>query len=74
MIINRFGDFAVYMAILLIFFTFKTFSFYAVFPLCYKFSDYTFSFLGFNLNMLTVIGSFLFLGAVGKSAQVGLHV
>lgn len=74
LIINRFGDFGVYMAILLTFFTFKSFSFYSVFPLCYKFSDYSFYFLGIEFNMLTLIGSFLFLGAVGKSAQVGLHV
>lgn len=29
--------------------------------------------LGFDLHTLTTISIFLFLGAVGKSAQLGLH-
>jgi NADH-quinone oxidoreductase subunit L len=27
----------------------------------------------FQFDMLTIIGFFLFIGAVGKSAQIGLH-
>jgi NADH-quinone oxidoreductase subunit L len=32
-----------------------------------------FAFLGFDLPVLTVICSLLFIGAMGKSAQIGLH-
>lgn len=34
----------------------------------------TFNFLGYNLNALEIIGVLLFIGAMGKSAQLFLHV
>ncbi len=73
-IVNRFGDFAVYIAMLLIFFTFKTLSFYSVFSLSYAFSEETITIFGYKFYLLTLISFFLFMGAVGKSAQVGLHI
>jgi NADH:ubiquinone oxidoreductase subunit 5 (subunit L)/multisubunit Na+/H+ antiporter MnhA subunit len=39
----------------------------------YVTSDVT-SLCGFSINSLTLIGILLFIGAVGKSAQLGLHV
>ena len=33
----------------------------------------TINFLSLKLNLLNTVGLFLFLGAVGKSAQLGLH-
>jgi NADH-quinone oxidoreductase subunit L len=34
----------------------------------------TFSFLCFDLDRLTVLSLLLFWGALGKSAQIGLHI
>ena len=73
-IVNRIGDFAVYIAMLLIFFTFKTLSFYSVFALGYTFSNYNIIILGYEFSIMALICFFLFIGAVGKSAQVGLHI
>jgi NADH:ubiquinone oxidoreductase subunit 5 (subunit L)/multisubunit Na+/H+ antiporter MnhA subunit len=73
MILNRIGDFCLVMGILLIFVHFKAVD-YATLALLSPFlKDQNINFLNINLNLLTSIGIFLFLGAVGKSAQLGLH-
>jgi proton-translocating NADH-quinone oxidoreductase chain L len=74
LIVNRFGDFALYTAILIIFLTFKTLNFYTIFALNDVFTAVTFDIVGFQINIVELICLFLFIGAVGKSAQVGLHV
>lgn len=74
MLINRFGDFALYSGIILVFFLYKTTSFYALFPIVHTGVGLSFTFLGCNVFILDLICLFLFIGAVGKSAQVGLHV
>lgn len=73
-IVNRFGDFGIYFSLLVIFFFFKSFDFGVVFNLV-QFLDTQsrMSFLGFSLNRVDLIVIFLFLGAIGKSAQLGLH-
>lgn len=80
-IMNRVGDFGLTFAILLIFFYFKSVDFGVVFLLAPILSDFFFT-INFNLFFLTLncnihvmsfICFFLFVGAVGKSAQVGLH-
>jgi NADH-ubiquinone oxidoreductase chain 5 len=56
------------------FFFFKSFDFGVVFNLV-QFLDVQpeISFLGFKLQRVDLIVIFLFLGAIGKSAQLGLH-
>lgn len=73
-IVNRFGDFGIYFALLLIFFFFKSFDFGVVFNVAsfLKSSD-PINFLSFHINKIDFICFFLFLGAIGKSAQLGLH-
>jgi NADH:ubiquinone oxidoreductase subunit 5 (subunit L)/multisubunit Na+/H+ antiporter MnhA subunit len=44
-----------------------------VFTLVPFFDRVYINFLNYNLNVLVVIACFLFIGAVGKSAQLGLH-
>lgn len=73
MIINRIGDFGLVIGILLIFVNYKTLDYATVFALTPIFEEKTTSFLHFNFNILTVISFFLFVGVVGKSAQLGLH-
>jgi NADH:ubiquinone oxidoreductase subunit 5 (subunit L)/multisubunit Na+/H+ antiporter MnhA subunit len=80
-IMNRIGDFGLTFAILLIFFYFKSVDFGTVFLLTPLLSEFFFSvswdlyFFSFNLDVhvLSFICFFLFVGAVGKSAQIGLH-
>jgi proton-translocating NADH-quinone oxidoreductase chain L len=72
-IVNRFGDFGIYFSLLLIFFFFKSFDFGTVFNLVYLLSGAKLNVLWFSFDKIDLICFFLFLGAIGKSAQLGLH-
>jgi len=73
MILNRIGDFALLMAIFLIFVNFKALDYATISVLIPFFKTATVNLLNMDLNLLAAIGVFLFLGAMGKSAQLGLH-
>lgn len=73
MILNRIGDFSLLIGIMLIYVNYKSVDYATVAALTPLFKHTAVSFLSFNLHLLTLIGIFLFLGAVGKSAQLGLH-
>ena len=73
MILNRIGDFCLIMGILIIFINFKSIDYTTVAALTPFFKTKTVNFLNIDFNILFIIGLFLFLGAVGKSAQLGLH-
>ena len=73
MIVNKIGDFGLSLGIVLIFYVFSTFDFSIIFNATPAFLNEKFIFLGFNLDKITVISLLLFVGAVGKSAQIGLH-
>ena len=73
MIVNRVGDFGLAIAIFCIFLVFKTIDFCAVFSLVPYFINHNILFLGFSINSINLIGLLLFVGAVGKSAQLILH-
>jgi len=73
MIVNRIGDFGLSLGIFTIFVTYKAVDYATVFSLTPFFIDNNFNFLNFNINSLTLIGLLLFVGAMGKSAQLGLH-
>ena len=74
LIVNKVGDFGFIIAIILIFYIFKSVNFDVIFSLVPYLSSYYFGILGFNIKVVNLICFFLFLGSVGKSAQVGLHV
>jgi NADH-ubiquinone oxidoreductase chain 5 len=73
MVLNRIGDFGLVMGILIIFMKYKAVDYATVFALTPLFTLETFSFLNFEFNLITIIGFFILIGAIGKSAQLGLH-
>ena len=73
MMMNRIGDFSLLIGIFLIFVNYKALDYATVAVMTPYFADSVINFLNFDLHLVTLIGIFLFLGAVGKSAQLGLH-
>ena len=72
-IVNRIGDFGLAIAIFLIFFFFGSVNFEEVFTATAQLSEKKLVFFGFESNLITLICIFLFIGAMGKSAQFLLH-
>ena len=72
-IVNRVGDFGLAIGIFLIFFYFGTINFQEVFNLAPQFLEKKINFFGFESSLITLICLFLFIGAMGKSAQFLLH-
>ena len=72
-IVNRIGDFGLAIAIFLIFFFFGTINFEEVFQATSQYAEKKIDFFGFDINLITLICIFLFIGAMGKSAQFLLH-
>jgi NADH:ubiquinone oxidoreductase subunit 5 (subunit L)/multisubunit Na+/H+ antiporter MnhA subunit len=73
MILNRIGDFSLLISILLIFINYKSIDYATVAALTPFFKTITINFLNFKVDVLSVIGIFMFIGATGKSAQLILH-
>lgn len=73
MIINKIGDFGLLLGIILIFINYKTVDYATVFALTPLLVKKTIFFFNFPIYLLTVIGIFLLVGIIGKSAQIGLH-
>jgi len=72
-IVNRVGDFGFALGIFLIFYLFGTVNYIEVFELIPNLSEKDLSFLGININAINLICILLFIGAMGKSAQIFLH-
>jgi len=73
MIMNRIGDFCLIIGILILFVNFKSVDYATVAVLAPFFKSQTINFLNMDFDILSLVCIFLFLGAVGKSAQLGLH-
>ena len=73
MLVNRVGDFGLALGIMGVFHLFKTTEFFAVFASAASQADTTLIFCNKEWHGLTVVCILLFIGAVGKSAQLGLH-
>jgi NADH-ubiquinone oxidoreductase chain 5 len=73
MVVNRVGDFGLTLGMLAIFWVFNAIDYATVFAAAPAVAGTTFSFLGFEVEKLTVICLLLFVGVMGKSAQIGLH-
>ena len=73
MLLNRVGDFGLALGIMALFSVFKTVDFPTVFACAPQFAETSFIFCNLKLDTLNTICILLFIGAVGKSAQLGLH-
>jgi len=72
-LVNRVGDFGFALGIFAVFLTFGSVEFDTIFAAAPEAASLTFSFLGMEVHALTCACLLLFMGAMGKSAQLGLH-
>ncbi len=73
-IVNRIGDLGFALGIALLFWTVGSVEFSDIFPAIAAHQGEFYNLLGSNFPVMDVIGVLLFIGAMGKSAQIGLHV
>ncbi|MCS6305306.1 MAG: NADH-quinone oxidoreductase subunit L [Nitrospira sp.] len=78
-VVNRVGDFGFMLGMLLVWYQFGSLNYLDIFPALHEATDLTMNLLGpfggtWEVSVFTLIGLLLFTGAVGKSAQVPLHV
>lgn len=79
MLVNRVGDFGLFLGLILLFVFFKSSEFSVLFAIAPSFSE---DVLGLNtliempecITVLVAIALCFFIGAIGKSAQIGLHI
>ena len=72
-VVNRVGDFGFALGIFLIFYLFGTVNYTEVFAEIRNITDKDLVFLGITFNAVDLICLLLFIGAMGKSAQILLH-
>ena len=73
-IVNRFGDFGFILGLFLVFTQFGSLHYQEVFAHADKLAGASISLFGTQVEMATLIALLLFCGAIGKSAQIPLHV
>jgi len=75
-VVNRVGDFGFLIGVLAIWYYFGSFDYRTVFDMVPAFVEkgMTLSFMGWQMTAITFICLSLFVGAMGKSGQVPLHV
>jgi proton-translocating NADH-quinone oxidoreductase chain L len=74
MLMNRVGDISLLFGISIIYYVFKSLDFSVLFNLVPLYSNVFITFFGYEVHLLSLIAVFLFIAAVGKSAQLGLHM
>ena len=70
---NRIGDCGVVLGIFTAFYTFRSLDFAVIFSVTPFYAQKSILFFNTEFNVISLICFFLFIGAVGKSAQIGLH-
>jgi len=73
-IVNRIGDFGFALGIFLLFINVYALNYTDIFPKIPGLQGHTLNIFGWNIDLITLIALLLFCGAVGKSAQIPLHV
>ena len=72
-IVNRIGDFGFALGIAGVFLIFGSINFDIIFYDASLYKNHSFIFLGFGVSTIDALCFLLFVGAMGKSAQLGLH-
>jgi NADH-quinone oxidoreductase subunit L len=73
-VVNRMADLPFAVGLALIFFKFGSVEFSVIFPAVAQHGADTYALFGSTFSAIEVIGFLLFIGAMGKSAQLGFHV
>lgn len=73
MVVNRVGDLALALGMFGLIYSIKSVQISTILANIHTITSYKIVILGFNLPLITIIGILLFIGAVGKSAQLLLH-
>lgn len=73
MVVNRVADLAFTLGMLVVFYTFQTVEFNTIFGLAPYLANTNVLFGAYSVSPLSAAAFLLFLGAMGKSAQLGLH-
>lgn len=73
MIMNKIGDFALALAIFLCIYLFNSLDYNTIFSLSPLYQTFLIEIFYVKFNAIELLCLFLFIGAVGKSAQLGLH-
>lgn len=74
MVVNRVGDLGLTLGILATFYTFGSVDLATIFALAPSSKFETTTFLNMEINNMTLICTLFLIGAIGKSAQLGLHI
>ncbi len=72
-VVNRVADLALLLAMFIIFSLIGSLDYYDIFGAMPHMADATYNFLGFEFSTVGIIALLLFIGAMGKSAQLGFH-
>lgn len=72
-LVNRVGDFGFALGIIACFWMFGSVEFDTIFAKAKELNNVDFIFWGYQINVITLCTGLLFIGAMGKSAQLGLH-
>jgi NADH-ubiquinone oxidoreductase chain 5 len=73
MLVNRVGDFFILLGLFSIYYLFNSLDYDSVFIGNSLLLNYNINFLDFSVSLIDLICLLLFFGAMGKSAQLGLH-
>jgi len=73
-IVNRFGDFGFSLGLFLVFVSFGSLHYADILPQADHLAGQSFSLFGMQFDLATAIAMLLLCGALGKSAQIPLHV
>ncbi|KAG6968473.1 hypothetical protein JG688_00005789 [Phytophthora aleatoria] len=74
MLINRISDLILLLGVLTIFYNIRTIEFFSTFAAISIVKDFKFIFFNYILNIIDVACILIFIGAMGKSAQIFLHL
>jgi NADH-quinone oxidoreductase subunit L len=72
-IVNRVGDFGLVLGVAATFLVFDSVQYDVIFGKTHELASTTIHAFGYDFQTLNLIGVLLFIGAMGKSAQLGLH-